>query len=105
MFCPYCGRPIDEKADVCLGCGCSVQTIKNKSHNDSGSVGWWWLGFFFPLIGFILWCVWTGTSPQKARRAGWGALVGVIVSVVLTVIIYVAYIALFSLAFIEVFNY
>ena len=105
MFCPYCGRPIDEKADVCLGCGCSVQTIKNKSHSDSQSVGWWWLGFFFPFIGFILWCVWTGTSPQKARRVGWGAIVGAIVSVALVILIYVVYIVLFALVFSSAWHY
>ena len=60
MFCPYCGKEIDNIADVCLGCGRSVKKIKNSAQQDSSSVGWWWLGFFFPLIGFILWCVWTG---------------------------------------------
>ncbi|MBR3969085.1 MAG: zinc ribbon domain-containing protein [Clostridia bacterium] len=94
MFCPYCGKEIDNIADVCLGCGRSVKKIKNSAQQDSSSVGWWWLGFFFPLIGFILWCVWTDNTPIKAKRAGWGALVGAITSVVVPIIIYIAILAL-----------
>ena len=88
MYCPYCGKQIDDKAAVCLGCGCPVEKFKNRAQQDSNSVGWWWLGFFFPIIGFILWCVWTGTAPTKARRAGWGALVGAITSVALIIFLY-----------------
>lgn len=90
MFCPYCGKEINENAAVCLGCGRSVKNIRKPSEQDSNSVGWWWLGFFFPLIGFILWIVWTGNTPLRAKRVGWGALVGAIVSVVLVILIYIA---------------
>ena len=92
MFCPHCGKEINNNADICLGCGRSVKSIK-KAEKDSGNAGWWWLGFFFPLIGFILWLVWTGDTPMRARRVGWGALIGVIVSVALVIIFYVAIIA------------
>lgn len=90
MFCPYCGKEINENAAVCLGCGRSVKNIRKPAEQDSNSVGWWWLGFFFPLIGFILWIVWTGNTPLRAKRVGWGALVGAIVSVVLVILIYSA---------------
>lgn len=90
MFCPYCGKEIDDNADVCLGCGRSVSNVVKAASNDSNSMGWWCLGFFFPIIGFILWLVWTGNKPMRAKRAGWGALTGVIVSVVLTILVFVA---------------
>ncbi len=57
-------------------------------------MGWWWLGFFLPLVGFILWIVWSGDAPMKARRVGIGALVGVITSIVLTVLLYVLFFVL-----------
>jgi hypothetical protein len=90
---------IDDKAAVCVGCGNSVSSF-SKAGNDSDSVGWWWLGFFFPMIGFILWCVWTDNSPMKAKRVGWGSLIGVIASIALVVLFYLAMFALtFILAF------
>ena len=44
------------------------------------------LGFFFPLVGLILWLVWMNSSPLKAKSCGKGALIGVIVSVVIGII-------------------
>ena len=102
MFCPYCGKMVGEAADICLGCGRSVKGIKNDAQQDSSSIGWWWLGFFFPIIGFVLWCIWTGSTPMKAKRAGWGALVGMITSVALLVIIYIS---IFVITFLSVMYY
>ena len=50
---------------------------------DSGSIGWWFLGFFVPIVGLILYLVWKDEKPLSARRAGWGALISVIVGGVL----------------------
>ena len=44
--------------------------------NDSGSIGWGILGFFFPLVGLILFLVWKSTKPKCAKVAGIGAIVG-----------------------------
>lgn len=96
MYCPNCGREINMQADICLGCGRSIKSFKKAQLNDSNSAGWWWLGFFLPLVGFILWIVWTGDTPMRAKRVGWGALVGAIVSVALVVLIYIA---IFAFAF------
>lgn len=54
---------------------------------DSGSAGWGVLGFFFPVIGLILFLVWKGTKPLCAKNAGIGALIGVIVGFVLGLIL------------------
>ena len=53
---------------------------------DSGSFGWAVLGFFFPLVGLILFLVWKDSKPLSGKKAGIGALVGVITEVVLTVL-------------------
>lgn len=60
---------------------------------DSGSFGWAVLGFFFPLVGLILFLVWKDSKPLSGKRAGIGALVGVISEVVLAI----ASIALFMM--------
>ena len=54
--------------------------------SDTGSAGWAVLGFFFPLVGLILYLVWKDSKPLSAKQAGKGALIGVIVSVVLSFI-------------------
>ena len=54
---------------------------------DAPSGGFAALGFFFPLVGLILYLVWNTTLPFRARSAGKGALAGVIVYVALSVVI------------------
>ena len=90
MFCPFCGKEIADNAYICVGCGNKVEqaALANRS-NDTGSIGWWFLGFFIPLAGLLIWLFGKDSTPQNARRAGIGALVGVIVSVVLTVAFYI----------------
>ena len=56
---------------------------------DSGSFGWAVLGFFFPIVGLILFLVWKDQKPLSSKKAGIGALVGVILSVVFYVLVYV----------------
>ena len=38
------------------------------------------LGFFIPIVGLILYLVWKETSPSKAKAAGYGALIGFVIS-------------------------
>jgi len=54
---------------------------------DRPSMGTAVLGFFFPLVGLIMYVVWLNTLPFRARSAGKGALAGVILYFVLTAII------------------
>lgn len=53
---------------------------------DTGSFGWAVLGFFFPIVGLILYIVWKDTKPLSARKAGMGALVSVIAVVVIWIL-------------------
>ena len=57
--------------------------------NDSGSFGYWLLGFFIPLIGLILFFVWKNEQPNNAKRALWGALVSMIASFVISIISFI----------------
>jgi len=50
---------------------------------DTGSFGWAVLGFFFPIVGLILFLVWKTEKPVSAKQAGMGALVSVVAAVVL----------------------
>lgn len=53
---------------------------------DAPSAGFAVLGFFFPLVGLILFLVWNDRTPLKAKSAGKGALIGVCVSAGLAVL-------------------
>ncbi|MBQ9162208.1 MAG: zinc ribbon domain-containing protein [Clostridia bacterium] len=92
-FCHVCGQPVNENAEFCMGCGCAVRPAPKPTDNknDAPNTGFMVLGFFFPLIGLILYLIYHDNAPLKAKSAGKGALIGVIASVALTVIITVLY--------------
>ncbi len=58
--------------------------------NKKGNFGWAVLGFFFPLIGLILFLVWKNNRKGDSKMAGMGALVSVILSIVFSAIFYLA---------------
>lgn len=99
MYCPGCGKEILPNADVCLGCGRSVSAMREKQEDVNASAGWWWLGFLVPLAGLILWIIWNDSAPNKAKKAGMGALIGVIVSVALVILFYILWFALIFIGF------
>lgn len=84
-YCRYCGQEVYPDAVVCVHCGRSLEN-KNITITDSGSVGWAFLGFFFPIVGLILYLVWKEERPKTAKMVGRGALINVIVSVALFLI-------------------
>jgi hypothetical protein len=69
----------------------SGQAVAN---GDASSFGFAVLGFFFPLVGLILFLVWKDQYPLRSKSAGKGALIGVISEVVLSIIAFVILIAL-----------
>lgn len=94
-YCSHCGAEIHDDAVVCVKCGCAVANINSRNlktvdPDDAPSSGFAVLGFFFPMIGFILWLVWNDTSPKKAKSCGKGALIGFISGIVLAIILYAA---------------
>ena len=49
------------------------------SAEPAPSIGWGVLGFFFPIVGLILFLVWHDDYPKRAKMCGKGALISVIV--------------------------
>ena len=61
---------------------------------DAPSVGYAVLGFFIPVVGLILYLMWKDQTPLRARSAGKGALISVIVNVALTIIFVIVIVVL-----------
>ena len=97
-FCTKCGKELVDEAVVCIHCGCAVAgatpTATPVVENDAPNMGFAVLGFFFPLIGLILYLLHMNTAPLKAKSAGKGALAGVITSVVVSIIFVIFYVVL-----------
>lgn len=53
------------------------------------SSGWTWLGFLFPLVGFIIYLSTKNNHPSMSHKAGKGALIGVIVVAALYTLLFV----------------
>jgi hypothetical protein len=66
---------------------------------DAPSGGFVVLGFFFPLVGLILWLVWKNQYPLRANSCGIGALTGFIVNLVSACIFSVLPLVFFLLSF------
>ena len=95
MYCWNCGKEIEEEAFFCVHCGVKTDrssyinnnnNSKRAREDDASSAGYGVLGFFFPIVGLILWLVWNNEYPKRAKSAGVGALVSVLVGVVISVI-------------------
>lgn len=109
--CPNCDADIDNGRTACPFCGSTIgiddsvndkqykqdtiytkntqQQFQSRQVNDTGSVGYWLIGFFVPIIGIILYFVWRYEQPNNAKRCLWGAVVSIIVSFVLTILTFI----------------
>lgn len=63
----------------------NMNATPNNQKADSSSVGFGILSFFFPIDGLILFLVWKGETPRKAKSCGIGALIGVIFNIVVSI--------------------
>lgn len=98
-YCQYCGQELMDEAVVCPKCGCPVPNSRPIStEKDAPNIGWAILGFFIPIVGLILYLVWKQDTPLKAKSAGKGALIGVIVEACLVVLSIILSVVLASIA-------
>lgn len=63
-------------------------TQSQQTDSEGSTVGLGILGFFIPIVGFILWLIWKDEHPARAKSAGIGCLVSICLGVV-GVILYV----------------
>ena len=92
MYCKNCGRTVDDTSPYCNNCGARIDNKPNADvSEDSSSMGFTILGFFIPIIGLILFLVYEGKKPKRAKSAGKGALIGFITRIVLTIILVILY--------------
>ncbi len=73
-YCEYCGNQIEDDALICMQCGMPLEEKKNINE-DSGSIGWGILGFCIPIVGLILFLVWSDTKPKSAKVSILGAAI------------------------------
>ena len=92
--CPNCDKveekPVEEKTVV-------EPVIKQEEPKKGGSsFGFGVLGFFFPLVGFILFLALKNKNKGASKGAGIGALIGFIIHIIIAVISCVVWFGLFK---------
>lgn len=106
MYCKNCGRIVDDTSSYCNNCGARLDNKFNANVSEDSSSFWFAiLGFFIPIVGLILFLIYEGKKPKRAKSAGKGALIGFITKIVLSIILVVLYV-IFSVSLFEnIFDY
>lgn len=92
MYCKNCGSPTADTATYCTACGARLNDgFKPVVPADSPSFGFAFLSFFFPLVDLILFLVYEGKRPLRAKSCGQGALIGFITKILLSIVIWTFY--------------
>ena len=84
-YCTQCGAKAEISANFCPKCGKSLE-IPKKPAEDKKSVGWGILGFFIPLLGFLLAILWRKEFPLRAKSIFIGAIISFSIAVVGTIV-------------------
>lgn len=101
MFCKQCGSQVDESAKYCPQCGAcqgeSTPSIQQppRTPDTTNAVGYGFLGFFFPIVGLVLFLVWRWERPKAAKASGLGALISTLIGVVSVIAVFGFYCWLF----------
>lgn len=103
MFCRYCGKEINDEADVCIHCGRSTgnkpvqqannyakqETSQPDSARDKASVGFL-LSFFLGVIGLIIGIFMYPAFTEERSTCIKGCVIGFIINIIISVIVAVA---------------
>lgn len=103
--CSSCGTDLQDEYKVCPNCGSPVEDTQSQVQSQSnveanivneqpfqqnvnqveqkGNFGWAVLGFFIPIVGWILYFVWKNQKPGDAKMAGIGGIVGFIINLII----------------------
>ncbi len=100
MYCRNCGSKIDDNSAYCTRCGARIDDIVHPNDSHEGSSVWFAvLGFFIPIVGLILFLVYEGKKPKRAKAAGKGALIGFITKLAVSIILTILYVIFASSIF------
>ena len=107
MYCTKCGKKANDGDIFCSYCGYkfynNLANINNdKENKDKASVGWWFLAFFIPVVGIILFFIYRKTYTGMKKRLLSGTIVGFITGVISFILLFVILLTSF---FKNVYNY
>ncbi len=91
-YCRECGTMISAKAITCPKCG-ATQNNQAEVRQDEASAGLKVLSFFIPLVGLILFCVYSQNTPNAAKEYGKWALIGFVTGIVVVIILNIIMVA------------
>ncbi len=105
MYCKNCGRSVDDTSSYCNNCGARIDNKPNADvSEDNSNLGFAILGFFIPIVGFILFLIYEEKKPKRAKSAGKGALIGFITEIVLAIILVILYVVFATSLFNNISN-
>ena len=105
MYCKNCGRTVDDTSSYCNNCGARIDNKPNADvSEDNSNLGFAILGFFIPIVGFILFLIYEEKKPKRAKSAGKGALIGFITKIVLAIILVILYVVFATSLFNNISN-
>lgn len=100
-FCTNCGNQLEDYYNVCPNCGTPSPRIEssqgyyyqnnvNTNMNNTpvpmqGNIqyGWVVLGFFIPIVGWIICGIWSNTKPETAKAAGIAGTIGFVINLII----------------------